>query len=554
MANVTRDIGPVSAYALAVKHGYKGTEEEWARLQMEAGANAQRAENAASVSEASAQLATAQAADAASSRAAAETSAMNAAESFASAKSSADMAAGSAEAAKESADGAEAARAAAEASANAADASAARAEEAAQKLESASQIDDSIASFERVWSSRRTVERLCPAFEKSGSVVSCYPVEGYPLGVKSQIRAVQEGSGDPSPENVRPISGWNAAAVTRCGKNLVPVNNISVVGAPTAAQQRLKGDFYGTYTLSAVITKYPDDTATNTRMGVNIYYTDGTLDSFRGEIATGDAERDGAARYKTLTFTIGAERQVERMDVRVLDYTAASEYRNAKAENIQLEAGAAATPFEPYRGDAYTVQFGETVYGGEYDWETGVLTVDCIKYSVTGAEKWQMTGARWQSDTKVSAWMNAPTSAQDGLTEPAKSKIKSDRLVWGSWEWSNATSDNTVLARLNNIYIALSNTATGAASTDTDEIKLSKLKAYLAAQHAAGTPVTVAYSVTEPYTIRLDPQAIPALSGPNNLWSDTGETAVSGRTDPVRVMETMQERLAALENAVINNI
>ena len=31
---------------------------------------------------------------------------------------------------------------------------------------------------------------------------------------------VQAGSGDPSPENVRPISGWTNCNVVRCGKNL----------------------------------------------------------------------------------------------------------------------------------------------------------------------------------------------------------------------------------------------------------------------------------------------------------------------------------------------
>ena len=34
------------------------------------------------------------------------------------------------------------------------------------------------------------------------------------------IKPVQSGSGDPSPSNVRPISGWSGANVTRCGINL----------------------------------------------------------------------------------------------------------------------------------------------------------------------------------------------------------------------------------------------------------------------------------------------------------------------------------------------
>lgn len=54
MASIIKDIGPVSAYALAVEHGFTGSEEEWAILQAQSGANAQRAEDAANSAAASA--------------------------------------------------------------------------------------------------------------------------------------------------------------------------------------------------------------------------------------------------------------------------------------------------------------------------------------------------------------------------------------------------------------------------------------------------------------------------------------------------------------------
>lgn len=50
----------------------------------------------------------------------------------------------------------------------------------------------------------------------------CYPVAGYPLGVKASWEPVQEGSGNPSPENIRPIKGRDSVKVERCGKNLLP--------------------------------------------------------------------------------------------------------------------------------------------------------------------------------------------------------------------------------------------------------------------------------------------------------------------------------------------
>lgn len=37
------------------------------------------------------------------------------------------------------------------------------------------------------WSSKNIVDKLCPAFEESGTLVTCWPVEGYPLEVVSTI-------------------------------------------------------------------------------------------------------------------------------------------------------------------------------------------------------------------------------------------------------------------------------------------------------------------------------------------------------------------------------
>ena len=76
-----------------------------------------------------------------------------------------------------------------------------------------------------------TIDKICPLFAESGSVVVCEPVKGYPLGAVSCIEPVQSGTGDPSPENIRPISGYNKVKLTRCGKNLLNVaENLTFTG------------------------------------------------------------------------------------------------------------------------------------------------------------------------------------------------------------------------------------------------------------------------------------------------------------------------------------
>lgn len=52
---------------------------------------------------------------------------------------------------------------------------------------------------ENPWSSKNIVDMLCPEIKESGNPVLCYPVAGYPLGVKASWEPVQEGSGTPYP-------------------------------------------------------------------------------------------------------------------------------------------------------------------------------------------------------------------------------------------------------------------------------------------------------------------------------------------------------------------
>lgn len=74
---------------------------------------------------------------------------------------------------------------------------------------------------EKPWSSKHIIDMLCPPLEESGNPVVCYPVAGYPLGVKAKWEPVQEGSGTPSLENIRPIKGRDSVTITRQEDNQV---------------------------------------------------------------------------------------------------------------------------------------------------------------------------------------------------------------------------------------------------------------------------------------------------------------------------------------------
>lgn len=95
------------------------------------------------------------------------------------------------------------------------------AEKIKEQLDEIPKIDDTAITTTSPWSSKQIVDTLCPPIEETGNPVVCYPVAGYPLGMKAKWEPVQEGSGTPSPENIRPIKGRDSVTITRQEDNQV---------------------------------------------------------------------------------------------------------------------------------------------------------------------------------------------------------------------------------------------------------------------------------------------------------------------------------------------
>lgn len=217
-----------------------------------AGENATAAQQAAATATAAANDAGQSASDAAASKAAAETAskaAQDAQTATAAAKADAVKAQGTAQTAAKSAQdaqaaaekvrddaktaqkGAEAARDAAAKSAEAAAKSEANAKQSADTL--AESVENVVANTAAVaelkqqvknitpddssigdapWSSKHIIDMLCPPLEGSGNPVVCYPVAGYPLGVKVEWEPMQEGTGTPYPAG----GGVNQLDLSKC--------------------------------------------------------------------------------------------------------------------------------------------------------------------------------------------------------------------------------------------------------------------------------------------------------------------------------------------------
>jgi hypothetical protein len=143
-----------------------------------------------------------------------------------------------------------------------------------------------------------------------------------------------------------PFIDVNGATLQRYGKNLLPKNTFYHYPDKQDNYYEFTNLPHGTYTLSGWVTKYPDDTSTNTRLKIVVYYTDNTTTLKFVGTDWNNTESDGIARYKSDSVTTDTTKEIKKIEVS-LDYSALNN-PNRIAENVMLEFSSTATEFEPY--------------------------------------------------------------------------------------------------------------------------------------------------------------------------------------------------------------
>lgn len=380
------------------------------------------------------------------------------------------------------------------------------------------QIDDAAVSEDAPWSSKHIIDMFCPPLEESGNPVVCYPVAGYPLGVKAKWEPVQEGSGTPYPEGG--------------GKNLF-----------NPAWMPEKAMSYGvTWTIT------PDGTVTanGTANGTTYYnsdkfslpagtYTISAMSHFRISILNKDA--DGAviatqAVGRPHTFTV--ENDIQNA---TLFFAASGTLDNVSAKP-QIEKGATATAYSPYANirpikgrdsvtitrqednQVITLNMSETVYSGEVDAVTGdgketrkTLTLDGTTNKFTQRDRY---------------W-NLPQNSAPGIADSYDTTC-------------SHFPANTFGGNLRGKYLYTTAKLMSKYFPDANA-----LNAYLVAQYAAGSPVQVYYNLTEPVPFTATgAQPIPALAGANTILTDADSATVTGRADPIKHIEDLEAAVASI--------
>lgn len=373
---------------------------------------------------------------------------------------------------------------------------------------------------------RNTAPAIIPT--ATGSIVSITDGAARPaVEVISHIEPLQEGSGNPSPNNKRPISGWTKLFAYGMGKNLIPypytITSEAVNGIKPTVQEDGGIRFSGMATDNAFFILQD-----GTRVKKGVTYT---LSGCKGgsEYTYQLYTYDGLEAYAP---NGAASSTAKRTGTCYIGFVV---YKGCTVDTTiypQLVVGSAATPYEvgsPLQ--TLTATLPETVYGGDKNWTTGELMADSDLIAFTGREPWEISnpgGENYFFHTSIGNYGD----------------VVNDSGLCSHYPSGKVGSDNTdVGVRVVNMAIGYAGIAIrpekGAYST------ADAFKAYLASQYAAGTPVQVAYKLTTSRTIQLTPKNLETLKGINNVWSNCGDTTLSYVADTKSYID---QRIAALLN------
>ena len=330
----------------------------------------------------------------------------------------------------------------------------------------------------------------------------------------ASIVPVQSGSGDPSPTNVRPISGWTEEVITRTGKNLLK----------TEATSKTQGGV--TYTVNDDGTITVNGTATgysSIALGTAIVKSSmGTITisgiAYASNIMWASVDVWDKDRQLVVNITGGSQNPALTFDLTPYPnacFITASVKRNSNVATSgtikpQIELGSTATTFEPYAGTTYTIPFTDSqgqsveVFGGSVDVVNGVLTVDRGMLTLNGSEAYYSIQSSSADDNTV---LRVATGQVCKQNENQKSNYGTYNN--NAWQLLASRVNTFVLGSEGNLYLQIPSST---AST------VEEFKALF-----ASNPLQVCYELTTPITIQLTPTAVKSLDGVNNVFASTGD-------------------------------
>lgn len=325
------------------------------------------------------------------------------------------------------------------------------------------------------------------------------------------IEPVQKGTGDPSPDNIRPISGWTGAEIEGCGKNLLPTWT-STSGKGYSSYIPVDFDKNPSYVFSCTV---------GTDVLRTMFFA---YDAYKNQIARTTGTDAQIREISKTSFSSEVTGDINNIAfIRTNFYGSSMTADMIKNGNCQVEIGSTPTDYEPYTGKEISVTFPSsagTVYGATLTINpdrTGSLVVD-------------------------RAILTAPTvnSIQQGSTGIYSASVSASQFAGKNADKLMSNKYKSVTAIVQPGDTGIRNTAEGVyiyddAFAGKTEAQATEMLADLQIVYSLATPIT--YTLMESEISGI----LETLYGTNNIWADCGDSTVEYTADTKLFIEQLTQ-------------
>lgn len=335
-------------------------------------------------------------------------------------------------------------------------------------------------------------------------------------------------------ENIRPIKGRDSVRVERCGENLLNIKPFN--------KDTYKGITYeyvpdgGIHVSGTALTSVDSPTFPVWLLPPGKYFG---LELGSGISASIVVQRNG----KNLWLNAKGAFEILAGDVTKYWYAIVSAGATVdKTVYPYIVPGTAApTTYTPYTGQTTALTLPETVYGSEVDAMTGEGQETQKLVILNGTESWNSWGINAHNPA-ITGFYTYDINDYDAINSKGIcSHLETpNQDVWGG---RNAGIGFATVGSSRYFMFSMMTSSLPDISAGHE---VASLKAYLAAQNDAGTPVQIAYKLAEPIPFTATgAQPLPALAGVNTVLTDADSATVTGRADPIKRTTDLEDAVAS---------
>jgi len=324
------------------------------------------------------------------------------------------------------------------------------------------------------------------------------------------ISAQQAGSGDPSPSNVRAISGVDEVNIHKLGINLwdeqweLGVFDTST-GADVEASNRIRAKNKIRVKSGTYVSFHSPLSGSNEGLWVIFF-------DANESVVSGLSFPNSIDHYGN-SFMFHSSTILIPQNVAYLRFYVTYQYGTTYQDDISINASKTDTTYHAYTDTVTTVTLPETIYGGSGDLVNGNGTAVYALITLTGQE----TGANyaWNSYTFTNLLFEG---SNDGVRTLFCSHTKNHITGLQMYNTSTTSDYPDAVCVSTGSNVRFRNSAC---------TSLSDYQTWLQQQATNGTPVQIVAKLATPTAFTFTGANIPTLAGTNNIYADTGDISVT---------------------------